>query len=430
MYRIICDGYILHDSRHTELKVIEPKCELEVNKTGALTFKIAPSHPYYYFIKKHTSEITLYQDDKVLFCGRVLNDEIDFENVKSIECEGELSYLLDSIQRPKSYNNSTTVESYLTDLINRHNERVDVRKQFSIGNVTVTTDTFSEKSDYEDTLTLVTDRLLNKYGGYLFVRHENNIKYIDYLKEAPNVCNQIIMFGENIVDMTQYIKGENIFTALIGRDKSNLTVNSVPNEVDGTIIKTGDYIYDSEAVEKYGWIWKSEKFDDTLYSRTLLPKMKERLRQSVNAILSFEMTAIDLHLLKVEIDNISVGDKIRCISSPHHLDVMLLVKSMSIDLDDSSKTKINLILPETRIIESNSLAGDTENEKKVIDSIEKTLADTPTYDDMDEMRDWVSTNFVPLATDSGGSAVDLTEYAKIVDVNNALDEIATALQGV
>ena len=78
MYQIVCDDYVLHDSVIDELKVIGAKCNLEVNKTGSLTFQIASTHPYYDKIKKHTSEIKLYQDDRVLFCGRVLNDETDF----------------------------------------------------------------------------------------------------------------------------------------------------------------------------------------------------------------------------------------------------------------------------------------------------------------------------------------------------------------
>ena len=104
MYQIKCDDYILHDTTIDELKVINPKCSLEINKTGALTFRIPPTHIYYDKIKKHLSEITLYQDGRVLFCGRVLNDESDFENIKIVECEGELSYFIDTIQRPKIYN--------------------------------------------------------------------------------------------------------------------------------------------------------------------------------------------------------------------------------------------------------------------------------------------------------------------------------------
>ena len=59
MYQIICDEYILHDPAIDDLKIIGSKCGLEVKKTGSLTFQIAPTHPYYDKIKKHTSEIRL-----------------------------------------------------------------------------------------------------------------------------------------------------------------------------------------------------------------------------------------------------------------------------------------------------------------------------------------------------------------------------------
>ena len=84
MYQITCDEFVLHDARVDELNVIGAKCNLELNKTGSLTFKIPPTHPYYDKINKHTSEITLYEGDKVLFRGRVLNDEVDFYNFKKL----------------------------------------------------------------------------------------------------------------------------------------------------------------------------------------------------------------------------------------------------------------------------------------------------------------------------------------------------------
>ena len=84
MYQITCDEYILHDFRLKDLVVINAVCELALNKTGSLKFSIAPTHPYYDKIKKHKSVITLYQDKKIIFRGRVLNDDVDFYNIKYV----------------------------------------------------------------------------------------------------------------------------------------------------------------------------------------------------------------------------------------------------------------------------------------------------------------------------------------------------------
>ena len=488
MYQIMCDDYVLHDPVIDELKVIGAKCSLEVNKTGSLTFQIAPTHPYYNKIKKHTSEIKLYQDDRVLFCGRVLNDEITFENIKNIECEGELSYFLDSIQRGKEYHleggTENAIETYLNEIVAIHNSQVDERKQFSVGlvNITDPNNYFYKISNYEDTLTTLTDKLLNVYGGYLVVRHSNGVRYLDYVDELTNVCNQTIEFGKNIIDMTRYIKGEDVYTALIPLGATNetntdgttnteetyekrLTISSLPDSTDGTIKKVNDYIYDSEAVNQWGWIWKVEKWDDVTVAENLLRKAKDELRNSIDATLTLDMTAIDLHLLDVDIDRINVGDRIQCISLPHNLNTILIVKSIEIDIDSPENTKIKLVSPTGKIKADNTItSGNKSNEKNIIQVKDELNEGYPTYEDVDNkltdfgtdvdnkftdfetnLKDWANDTFLPMGADGSvdltdyakkedlnnyAKTVDLSAYAKIVDVNTAFSELATALEGV
>lgn len=471
MYQIMCDDYILHDAVIDDLKVIGAKCDLEVNKTGSLTFQIAPTHPYYDKIKKHTSEIKLYQDDRVLFCGRVLNDEITFENIKNVECEGELAYLLDSIQRGKVYqldgSSTNVIESYLNSVIKIHNSQVDDSKKFSVGRVNVTdSNNYLYKiSNYEDTLTTINDKLLNTYGGYLQVRHSNGVRYLDYVSELTNACNQTIEFGKNIIDMTRYIKGEDVYTALIplgakkettnaGNEETyekRLTISSLSNGTDGTIKKVKDYIYDTEAVKKWGWIWKVQKWDDVTVAKNLLKKAKDELKNSINANLSIEMTAIDLHLLDVDIDRINVGDRIRCISIPHNLDSILIVKSIEIDIDAPENTTINLVSPDGKITSDNTITSNNKDNEKNVTKVKNDLDESyPTYEDVNNklanhdnnlkdwtndtldnydnnLKKWIDSNYVPK---SGSGSIDLSTYAKIADVNTAFSELATALEGV
>lgn len=480
MYQITCDDYILHSPFIDELKVIDAKCSLEVNKTGSLTFQIAPTHPYYNKIKKHTSEIKLYQDDRVLFWGRVLNDEITFDNIKNIECEGELSYLLDSIQRGKEYHleggTENVIETYLKDIVAIHNSQVDDSKQFSVGlvNITDPNNYLYKISNYEDTLTTLTDKLLNTYGGYLMVRHSDGVRYLDYVNKFTNVCNQTIEFGKNIIDMTKYIKGENVYTALIPLGattettnaeesyEKRLTISSLSDSTDGTIKKVNDYIYDTEAVKQWGWIWKVQKWNDVTVAENLLSKAKDELKNSINATLTIDMTAIDLHLLNVDIDRICVGDIIHCISTPHNLNTTLIVKSIEIDIDSPENTKIKLISPTGKMKLDNTItSGNKDNEKNIVQVKDELDEGYPTYDDVNNklsnLKDWANDTFFP-KTGSGNidlsdyaknadvntklndlkdwtdtnyqSKTDLSEYAKIVDVNNAFNELATALEGV
>ena len=465
MYQIVCDDYILHDPRIDDLKVINAQCSLEVNKTGLLTFKIPPTHPYYNKIKRHVSQITLYQENTILFSGRVLNDETDFYKIKTIECEGELSYLLDSIIRSGEYHldsssSDNVVRLFLSHLIINHNRQVDEFKRFRLGLVTVKdpNNYLYKISNYENTLEYINDRLLGSYGGYFFIRHSDGARYLDYLADFTNVSNQVINFGENILNMNKLIKGEHIYTALIPLGaklnenetelENRLKISSLPDETDGTIVKVNDYIYDSEAVKKYGWVWKVIKYDNVTVDTNLLSKAKKDLSSSINEYFTIELTAIDLHLLNVNIDKISVGDKIRCISKPHDIDLIMIVKSMDIDIDYPENTKIKLTLPDQVVYTENSISkGNNDNEKNVVDIKDELDESYPTYEDLNnklsdydktlddkftnynnDLKDWVRDNYSPLT--AGGETVNLSEYAKIVDVNNAFNELATALEGV
>ena len=503
MYQITCDEYILHDARIPELKVINAKCSLALNKTGSLTFYVAPTHPYYTKINKHTSEITLYQDNKMLFRGRVLNDDIDFDNIKYIECEGELSYFLDSIQRGKEYHldggSDNVIETYLKNLVSIHNSQVDDRKKFTVGvvNVTDPNNYLYNISNYEDTLTTINDKLINTYGGYVQIRYDGDTRYIDYLSTITNASNQIIEFGKNIIDMNKHISGEDVYTALIPlgatiEDETStsetyekrLKISKLDNSTDGTIIKKDDYIYDSEAVSKWGWIWRVEKWNDVTVASNLLSKAKKKLKSAVNATLTIEMTAIDLHLINVDIDGINVGDKIRCISKPHDLDTVLIVNSIDIDIDNPANTMIKLTTIDGKPIIEKSITSDNKDNKKDITDVKDSLNEDYTSrkdfdsgieelkdwtntkfgdndtaikdwtnnqisdnnnamfnndnsiikdwtngqisDNTNNLKDWVSDNFYP----ASGGEVDLSEYAKIADVNTAFNELATALGGL
>lgn len=495
MYQIRCDNYVIHDSGLPELSVINAKCKLALNKTGSLTFSIAPTHPHYDKIHKLSSEITLYQGDKVIFCGRVLNDEIDFDNIKYIECEGDLSYLLDTFEEDyivkyDNTNSDNVVRDYLGHVIVYNHTIKCVGKPFVIGNVTVTApnNKIEVVEKFRNNLDVINESLLDKFGGYMFVRHENDSRYIDYLSyETLNVCNQTLEFGKNIIDMNRYIKGENIFTGIIPlggvidyntdstnekyerRCKIEYPFETEVGAEDENFIAYSSGVYDSDLVDKYGYIWKVVKWDDVNDTDTLLSLALKELRNVKSPKLDIELSAIDLHLLDVNIDTISVGDKIHCISAPHNMDDWLIVKGMSIDIDSPENTTIELVSPTEKLISDESITSNNKDNEKNVDDIKNQLKeDYPTYKDLekytpsgdlgnyapkeyvnqqiDDVKTWTGDNYVPNTTlDSKindlkdwtndnfvqkGSSSDLSAYAKIVDVNTAFNELATAIEGV
>ena len=82
MYQIICDNDILYDLR-AERYVINPKLNLELNKSGKLSFSIPSSNKCN--IKKLNGVFEVFRDGIKIFEGRCLNDNKDFYNSKKIQ---------------------------------------------------------------------------------------------------------------------------------------------------------------------------------------------------------------------------------------------------------------------------------------------------------------------------------------------------------
>lgn len=341
MYRVYCGNQLLYHSKLESMQIFNPSLELELNKTGSFTFTIRPDHPRYGLINKLKSILTVYQDDYLLFRGRVLEEEIGMHNEKAIACEGELAFLLDSIMRPYDFSGSIT--EYLQLLLDSHNGQVDAEKRFVLGNVTVEdANDYIVRSniDYVDTWKEVNDKLLDNLGGYLFVRHENGVHYLDYLQDFTLLAPQKITFGKNLLDLKRIRKGADIATAVIplgakteGTDE-RLTVSAVN---DGS-----DTIVDETAKAQYGLIVKTVIFDDVTDVNNLLTKGKAHLAQLVNLPETVELAAADMAALGQEITSFHIGTKVQVISKPHGIDQFFTVSKLSIKLLDPASNSLTL----------------------------------------------------------------------------------------
>ena len=136
MYQVYCDSSLLYSDQIEGYEIFEPKVELELNKEGKFDFTIYNTHPNFDRMQRLKSIITIYQDNYLIFRGRILDDVQGFYNEKQVSCEGELAFLLDSIQRP--YDFTGTPKELFTQFITNHNAQVDALHQFKVGNVTVT----------------------------------------------------------------------------------------------------------------------------------------------------------------------------------------------------------------------------------------------------------------------------------------------------
>lgn len=343
MYRITCDNEIVYDGRISDLLIMEGKLSLELNKTGSFTFTLPATHPIIDKIHKLVSIIRVFDDNTLLFTGRVLSINIDMLGSKTYECEGELAFLLDSIQRPKEYHNLTP-EIYLRDKLDQHNSQVEAKKSFKLGKVDIESMNYSARADnsYSNTLDTIMDKLISSNGGYLRIRYEGTIRFLDYVKQYGNYTKQVIRFGDNLLDLTQFIDASSIITALIPLGKApegseegaKLTIESVNNGKD--------YIYDESAVKNYGWIIGTNEWQDVEVPLNLKNKGIKYLKDAIYQSLTIKLTAIDLHMVDISVDRIGLGDIVRVISNPHDIDTNMVVKKREYDLISPENDKIEL----------------------------------------------------------------------------------------
>lgn len=324
--KLLYGDKVLFDSTTDEYKATEINLTEQVNTTNTLTFTLPTTNPNKDVPQKLIPNIELWEDNVLVFEGRVLYTDDDIVGNRTFTCEGSLAYLLDSIVRPNT-TQDTTIQQYLQNLITQHNSQVEESKQFQLGTVTVTNSTdnvYRIDNDYSNTLKVIQEKLVNRLGGYLRVRLLNGVRYLDYLEEYDTLSNQTIEFKKNILDLSNHISAENVITALIplgAKDEETdlpLTIESVN---DGK-----DYIYDQTAVNLFGWIYGTQEWDDVTVASNLKTKGQEALEANISSSVSISITAFDMSLVDADIDKIYLGDSVKVISQPHELDKYFIVK--------------------------------------------------------------------------------------------------------
>ncbi len=351
MYRVYVRyngaDYPLYEPLDDEMRIFEPVLTEGAGIAGTFVFQIHMSHPNFNKIKACKSEVILYRDEEALFYGRVFRPEQGFNNLVTFTCEGELTYLLDSMQRPFSY--SGTIGAYFGKLLEIHNSQVQADKRVEIGNIVVAGDTADNVwtlAEYTPTLTVMR-KIKDTYGGYLRVRHDAGKRYLDYLWDYGGINSQVIRFGENLLDLTKYVDASQIITCLIpiGGEveyKDELGEKQ-KRAIDITSVNGGkDYIENSIAVEKYGRIWGTQKFENVTDPQKLLAKATAYLEEASTLPESVVINAVDLSLIESDVEQFRVGYWTDVSSAPHGIEQRYMLSERVINLLDPTQGSITL----------------------------------------------------------------------------------------
>lgn len=305
------------------------------NKSGSLTISMPHNHRAFNQMQGISTIVKVYQfingNEVWLFTGRVISKDEDFYKTGTFTAEGILSYLCDTIVRAYEYQG--TPDDYVKQLIQQHNSQVDEDKQFTLGTLGLI-DTESNNnivranSNYPNTATEFKDKVIDALNVYAFAEEKDGKNILNVSHNITSRNSQRIEFSENIINLTQSKKMQDVKTVLVplgakDEDGNRLTVSAIN---DGK-----DYIYDAEAAGRYGIIVGTVEFDDVTLAENLLNKANAYLKECINPMQRIEIKAVDLSIARQEIMNIKLGWA-HVFSAVHNIDTDMLITDMTMDL--------------------------------------------------------------------------------------------------
>ena len=345
-------------STHMKAPRITGGIKQGINVIDSFTFEILPNNQGY---NKLHPLITLVEvlnivTKKLEFKGRILNikSSMDSNGVfsKTVVCESELAYLMDSVQTYGEYHN-ITVSDFLGVILDNHNKKVNASKRFVLGNVTVTDNNNSlyRYLGYAKTFDTIKDKLIDRLGGELQIRYENDVRYLDYLKKIGSTKKTDIRLSKNLECIEEEKDPSQIITRLIPigatiekevvegeadeetqEESVKLTIKEVNNGIE--------YIDDEEAIEQYGIICGVNEWPDVTKANNLLTKARKFLENNNKTIKKYSLTALDLGILGLNFNSFELYNSYPVINPVMDINETLRVIEKTIKIDEPENSTL------------------------------------------------------------------------------------------
>ena len=323
MYKVKLDGYVLYHADHPSAMLTDPVLELEPGYAGVFTATVPPDNPLYDRICCRKSMVSVFRNNREIFYGEVRKvPNIDRYRNKQIYCTGALSFLADTIQPQAEYHDISPA-ALLGRMLEIHNSQVEPRKQIKLGYVSITdpNNSLYRCTNYETTLEAIREKLVNRLGGYLRLRHVDDQLILDWvsIEQYGNYSTQPIEFGLNLLDYSETTSAEDVVTALIPLGatlEGESEIEALEKRVDITSVNDGkNYVFSQDAVDQFGWVWATNTWDDVTVPANLKAKAEEWLSSTQFETMSLTLTAADLSELGHDYDAFAEGDRIHCLAN-------------------------------------------------------------------------------------------------------------------
>lgn len=404
IYRVVLDDiYDMHTS-NIDCMLLNPSLELEMNSAGSFKFTLPPTHPNWDDVKVLKSTIDVYENNELIFTGRVASIEKNWNNERVVECEGALAYFNDSVHRQNKWGTplpiavdpddqpadpAEHIRNFLEDILNNHNAFVgdQTKRQIFMGHIYVNPEYVTREVDYDTTLDILTRMCIDTNGGYFQVRKdpEDGKLYLDWLKEFTDESGQPASFGLNLLDFNTSLSAEDICTGVLARgatvNDQVVTLNDVelvdeetyPDmSVSHYTTHDQDILWHREGMEMFGQVVQVKEFSDAqtawkdqqghVVANSLFEMAKKWLEEKNTKVETIEVDVAELAWLQDGVPQYKLGQIVEVIDSVHMTGESeetrkLPMYKMSCDLTSGSK-KVTLGTPPkkelTQISASNS----------------------------------------------------------------------------
>ena len=363
MIQIYADGALAYDSRLEDYDLLGLTITRGLNKGGTAEIQMPPFHPAYSMFVGFRTVVEIYRDNELRFRGRALYPVDDFNNRRTVVCEGEMCFFRDAVIRPYLY--ETDPASIFADVIATYNDQVDDFKKFKLGDVTVTdpNDYIRLESESAEDAFAVISKLIERCGGYIvFTTDDTGARVVQWLETIGAQSDQAIELGENLLDFSRTGANTDLATAVIpygAKDETTGERVTIESVNDGK-----DYIVDEGAAAIRGIITKPVVWDDVTEPQNLLTKARRYLDECKLILTSLTLTALDLSFIDKTVDSFTVGDQIRVRSTAHKVDEDFQLVEQTEDLLRPDNSRINLG-KEIRSLTAMDVAGDDKSQSEL-----------------------------------------------------------------
>ncbi|WP_436645093.1 phage tail protein [Latilactobacillus sakei] len=364
MYRVTVrqgwDGQetTIHSENMSSVKLLSAKITKDVDSIDSFAFNISPESPQYNAFKYRTTfvKVTNTKLNKVLFEGRVLptTDSMDSSGIfdKSVTCEGLTAFLHDSIQDYYALSNND-LRAFLSHMIDVHNRQVDSYKRVKLGQVTVTSpsdNVYKSIDDSKTTYDTIKEKLIDKYGGEIRLRHEPDGLYLDYMPEIATLSGQNIRLASNLLSLKRAVDPSEAYSVIkpLGArtESENKTGDSEISQPRLTIesVNNGSSVLSSQSmIQKIGYVVHAEVWDDVKVASILKSKGQAALDSQREIKEQFQVTAIDLSLLSgMTVDSFECGNYHQTINPLMGINERLRIVGQSLDICEPFNSTLSI----------------------------------------------------------------------------------------